>query len=177
MFAIRLESNSSQSSSGKQNNGTERWGPDKMRNMDSNSSKMEVTIGEDLQDNRPVVKERPIWLTESTVVENTSTRVIVYIYNNNCSYKILFYNVQIVFEFNLKDSDKMNNKDSTEGAPVEFTPDVDIMTVLLQHEKRAGQTDGTGKKNGPDGDSSDEDFSKTIKNEPSVGSGNTNLIN
>jgi len=71
----------------------------------------------------------------------------------------------------------MNNKDSTEGAPVEFTPDVDIMTVLLQHEKRAGQTDETGKKNGPDGDSSDEDFSKTIKNEPSVGSGNTNLIN
>ena len=53
----------------------ERWGPDKMRNMDSNSSKMEVTIGEDLQDNRPVIKERPIWLTESTVVENTSTRV------------------------------------------------------------------------------------------------------
>lgn len=66
----------------------------------------------------------------------------------------------------------MNNKDSTEGAPVEFTPDVDIMTVLLQHEKRASQTDGNGKKNGPDGDSSDEDFSKTIKNEPSVGSGN-----
>lgn len=56
-------------------NGMERWGPDKMRNLDSNSSKMEVTIGEDLQDNRPVIKERPIWLTESTVVENTSTRV------------------------------------------------------------------------------------------------------
>lgn len=74
MFIIRLESNSTQSS-GKQNNGMERWGPDKMRNMDSNSSKMEVTIGEDLQDNRPVIKERPIWLTESTVVENTSTRV------------------------------------------------------------------------------------------------------
>lgn len=59
----------------------ERWGPDKMRNLDANSSKMEVTIGEDLQDNRPVVKERPIWLTESTVVENTSTRV-----RNNFSY-------------------------------------------------------------------------------------------
>jgi len=56
-------------------NGMERWGPDKMRNLDSNISKMEVTIGEDLQDNRPVIKERPIWLTESTVVENTSTRV------------------------------------------------------------------------------------------------------
>lgn len=81
MFVIRLESNLSQSSGGKQNNGMERWGPDKMRNMDSNSSKMEVTIGEDLQDNRPVVKERPIWLTESTVVENTSTRV-----RNNSSY-------------------------------------------------------------------------------------------
>lgn len=62
----------------------ERWGPDKMRNMDSNNSKMEVTIGEDLQDNRPVIKERPIWLTESTVVENTSTRV-----RNSFSYFIL----------------------------------------------------------------------------------------
>jgi hypothetical protein len=70
-----LESNSSQPSSGKQNNGMERWGPDKMRNLDANNSKMEVTIGEDLQDNRPVIKERPIWLTESTVVENTSVRV------------------------------------------------------------------------------------------------------
>jgi len=56
-------------------NGMERWGPDKMRNLDTNSSKMEVTVSEDLQDNRPVVKERPIWLTESTVVENTSARV------------------------------------------------------------------------------------------------------
>jgi len=72
---VRLESATSQSSGGKQMNGMERWGPDKMRNLDSNSSKMEVTIGEDLQDNRPVIKERPIWLTESTVVENTSTRV------------------------------------------------------------------------------------------------------
>lgn len=79
-----MESNSSQPNS-KQSNGTERWGPDKMRNMDSNSSKMEVTIGEDLQDNRPVVKERPIWLTESTVVENTSTRV-----RNNSLYLDLF---------------------------------------------------------------------------------------
>lgn len=82
LFIIRLESNSTQSS-GKQNNGMERWGPDKMRNLDSNSSKMEVTIGEDLQDNRPVIKERPIWLTESTVVENTSTRV-----RNNSSYQM-----------------------------------------------------------------------------------------
>lgn len=70
----------------------------------------------------------------------------------------------------------MDNKDSTEGAPLEFTPDVDIMTVLLQHEKRAEQ-DGPGKKNVPDADSSDEDFSKTVKNEPSIGSGNIiNLI-
>lgn len=66
----------------------------------------------------------------------------------------------------------MDNKDNIEGAPLEFTPDVDIMTVLLQHEKRAGQTDGPGKKNGPDVDSSDEDLSKTVKNEPSIGSGN-----
>jgi len=66
-------------------NGMERWGPDKMRNLDSNSSKMEVTIGEDIQDNRPVIKERPIWLTESTVVENNSTRV-----RNNFSYFYLF---------------------------------------------------------------------------------------
>lgn len=66
----------------------------------------------------------------------------------------------------------MDNKDSTEGTPLEFTPDVDIMTVLLQHEKRAVQTDGSGMKNTPDADSSDEDFSKTVKNEPSViGSG------
>lgn len=70
----------------------------------------------------------------------------------------------------------MDNKDNTEEAPLEFTPDVDIMTVLLQHEKRAGQSDGTGKKNAPDADSSDEDFSKTVKNEPSIGSGNTFLI-
>lgn len=75
IYVIRLESNNSQSSGGKQINNMERWGPDKMRNMDSNSSKMEVTLGEDLQDNRPVIKERPIWLTESTVVENTSSRV------------------------------------------------------------------------------------------------------
>lgn len=66
----------------------------------------------------------------------------------------------------------MDTKDQTEGAPIEFTPDVDIMTVLLQHEKRADQTDGPGKKSGQDVDSSDEDFSKTIKNEPSIGSGN-----
>lgn len=66
----------------------------------------------------------------------------------------------------------MDNKDNTEGAPLEFTPDVDIMTVLLQHEKRAGQSDGPGKKNAPDADSSDEDFSKAVKNEPSIGSGN-----
>lgn len=65
----------------------------------------------------------------------------------------------------------MDNKDNTEGAPLEFTPDVDIMTVLLQHEKRA-ETDGPGKKNGPDADSSDEDLSKIVKNEPSIGSGN-----
>lgn len=70
----------------------------------------------------------------------------------------------------------MDNKDNTEGAPLEFTPDVDIMTVLLQHEKRAGQTDGPGKKPVPDADSSDEDFSKTVKNEPSLGSGNTILL-
>lgn len=82
MYLIRLELPSTQSASSKQNNGMERWGPDKMRNLDANSSKMEVTIGEDLQDNRPVVKERPIWLTESTVVENTSTRVR----NNKFSY-------------------------------------------------------------------------------------------
>lgn len=75
LYPNRLESATSQSSNNKSNNGMERWGPDKMRNLDSNNSKMEVTIGEDLQDNRPVVKERPIWLTESTVVENTSTRV------------------------------------------------------------------------------------------------------
>jgi len=73
MHCIRLES-SSQPSGNKQNN-AERWGPDKMRNLDANNSKMEVTIGEDVQDNRPAVKERPVWLTESTVVENTSTRV------------------------------------------------------------------------------------------------------
>jgi len=48
-------------------------------------------------------------------------------------------------------------------APLEFTPDVDIMTVLLQHEKRADQTDKAGKKIGQDADSSDE---------PSIGSGN-----
>lgn len=84
MFTIRLESSStSQSLGNKQSNGTDRWGPDKMRNLDSNNSKMEVTIGEDLQDNRPVIKERPIWLTESTVVENTSTRV-----RNNYSYPV-----------------------------------------------------------------------------------------
>lgn len=82
---VRLES-ATQSSGGKQINGMERWGPDKMRNLDSNNSKMEVTIGEDLQDNRPVVKERPIWLTESTVVENTSTRV-----RNNFYIFFLFY--------------------------------------------------------------------------------------
>lgn len=71
-----MESSTTQSSGGtKQTNNMERWGPDKMRNVDANSSKMEVTLGEDIQDNRPVVKERPIWLTESTVVENTSTRV------------------------------------------------------------------------------------------------------
>lgn len=81
-YVIRLESNNSQSLGGKQNNNMERWGPDKMRNMDSNSSKMEVTLGEDLQDNRPVVKERPIWLTESTVVENTSSRV------SDCFFKV-----------------------------------------------------------------------------------------
>lgn len=50
------------------------------------------------------------------------------------------------------------------------------MTVLLQHEKRADQTDGPGKKGAPDGDSSDDDFSKTIKNEPSIGSGNSVLL-
>lgn len=70
----------------------------------------------------------------------------------------------------------MDNKDSTEGAPLEFTPDVDIMTVLLQHEKRAEQTDDPGKKNVPDADSSDEDFSKTIKIEPSIGSGNIIVV-
>lgn len=70
----------------------------------------------------------------------------------------------------------MDNKDSTEGAPLEFTPDVDIMTVLLQHEKRAGQTDGPGMKNAPDADSSDEDFSKTLNNEPSIGPGITVLL-
>jgi len=70
----------------------------------------------------------------------------------------------------------METKDHTEEAPLEFTPDVDIMTVLLQHEKRADQTDGPGKKNGQDADSSDEDFSKTIKNEPSLGSGNKMLL-
>jgi len=75
-----LEQAVSQSSGNKQINNMDRWGPDKMRNMDSNNSKMEVTIGEDLQDNRPAVKERPIWLTESTVVENTSTRVRNYFY-------------------------------------------------------------------------------------------------
>lgn len=75
MYLNRLESALSQSSGNKSSNGMERWGPDKMRNLDANNSKMEVTIGEDLQDNRPVVKERPIWLTESTVVENTATRV------------------------------------------------------------------------------------------------------
>ncbi|XP_060858217.1 general transcription factor IIE subunit 1-like isoform X2 [Metopolophium dirhodum] len=126
---LGLESATPQSSGAKQMNGMERWGPDKMRNLDSNSSKMEVTIGEDLKDNRPVVKERPIWLTESTVVENTSTR----------------------------DSIEMETK-----APLEFTPDVDIMTVLLQHEKRAYQTDKAGKKSGQDADSSDE---------PSIGLG------
>lgn len=72
---IRLESSTSQPVGNKQNNNAERWGPDKMRNLDANNSKMEVIIGEDLQDNRPAVKERPIWLTESTVVESTSTRV------------------------------------------------------------------------------------------------------
>lgn len=70
----------------------------------------------------------------------------------------------------------MDNKDSTEGAPLEFTPDVDIMTVLLQHEKRAGQTDGPAKKNGPDAESSDEDLSKTVKKEPSIGSGNIIIL-
>lgn len=70
----------------------------------------------------------------------------------------------------------MDTKDNTEGAPLEFTPDVDIMTVLLQHEKRAEQTDGPGKKSGQDADSSDDDFSKTLKNEPSIGSGNTILL-
>lgn len=85
-------------------------------------------------------------------------------------YKLFFFLIYF------KDSVEMDNKDSTEGAPLEFTPDVDIMTVLLQHEKRAGQTDGPGKKNVNDGDSSDEDFSKTIKNEPSIGLGNTILL-
>jgi len=133
---------------------------------------MEVTIGEDLQDNRPVIKERPIWLTESTVVENTSTRV-----RDNFPYSVLFTIFVICFCIYFKDSAEMDNKDNTDGAPLEFTPDVDIMTVLLQHEKRAGQTDGPGKKNGPDGgDSSDEDFSKTVKNEPSIGSGNSILL-
>jgi len=70
----------------------------------------------------------------------------------------------------------MDNKDSAEGTPLEFTPDVDIMTVLLQHEKRAEQTDGSGMKSAPDAESSDEDFSKTIKNEPSIGSGNNMLL-
>lgn len=70
----------------------------------------------------------------------------------------------------------MDNKDNAEGTPLEFTPDVDIMTVLLQHEKRAEQTDGSGKKSAPDAESSDEDFSKTIKNEPSIGSGNNILL-
>jgi len=74
------------------------------------------------------------------------------------------------------DSIEMETKDHTEEAPLEFTPDVDIMTVLLQHEKRADQTDGPGKKSGQDADSSDEDFSKTIKNEPSLGSGNKMLL-
>ncbi|XP_050432337.1 general transcription factor IIE subunit 1 [Adelges cooleyi] len=136
---LGLDSSNLQGSGNRQNNGMERWGPDKMRNMD-NSNKMEVTIGEDLQDNRPVVKERPVWLTESTVVENTSTR----------------------------DSVEMDIKDNTEGNALDFTPDVDIMTVLLQHEKRADQTDASGKK---DADSSDEELSKTIKNEGSIGSG------
>lgn len=75
------------------------------------------------------------------------------------------------FKINLKDSVEIDNKVSTEGVPIEFTPDVDIMTVLLQHEKRAGQTDGPGMKNAPNADSSDEDFSKTLKNEPSIVSG------
>lgn len=66
----------------------------------------------------------------------------------------------------------MDNKDNTEEAPLEFTPDVDIMTVLLQHEKRAEQTDGPGMKSAPDADSSDDDFSKTVKNEPTIASGN-----
>jgi len=70
----------------------------------------------------------------------------------------------------------MDTKDHTEGAQLEFTPDVDIMTVLLQHEKRADQTDGPSKKSGQDAESSDEDFTKTIKNEPSIGSGNITLL-
>lgn len=70
----------------------------------------------------------------------------------------------------------MDTKDNAEGAPLEFTPDVDIMTVLLQHEKRAGQSDGPGNKGAPDADSSDDDFSKAVKNEPSIASGLTFLL-
>uniref|UniRef100_A0A8D8SHI5 General transcription factor IIE subunit 1 n=2 Tax=Cacopsylla melanoneura TaxID=428564 RepID=A0A8D8SHI5_9HEMI len=113
--------------------GGKQWSGEATRNMGfiTDDTKVNVMVGDDaIKEAATVVKERPVWMTESTIItndESTSNATVV----------------------------KDDLMDTNEPSPPPGSDD--IMSVLLQHEKRGQKEKGGGVSNKDQSDSDDSD--------------------
>uniref|UniRef100_A0A8D9A8V4 General transcription factor IIE subunit 1 n=1 Tax=Cacopsylla melanoneura TaxID=428564 RepID=A0A8D9A8V4_9HEMI len=121
--------------------GGKQWSGEATRNMGfiTDDTKVNVMVGDDaIKEAATVVKERPVWMTESTIItndESTSNATVV----------------------------KDDLMDTNEPSPPPGSDD--IMSVLLQHEKRGQKEKGGGmfNKDQSDSDDSDSDLKQIMR--------------
>lgn len=120
-----------------QSGGSKQWSGEATRNMGfiTDDTKVNVMVGDDaIKEAATVVKERPVWMTESTIITNdessSSTSMV-----------------------------KEELMDTSEVTPAPGSDD--IMSVLLQHEKR-GQKGGVAKEDS-DSNESDSDIKQMMR--------------
>lgn len=120
-------------------NGDELWSGEATRNQGFavEEARVDVTIGDDnhIESSKP--KERPIWMTESTVITNDEKAI---------------------------ETPGGASQPSTSGMARNRKENEDIMSVLLQHEKQANKVDpleaalkANGSSSDSSGDSSDDE--------------------
>uniref|UniRef100_A0A8D8Y346 General transcription factor IIE subunit 1 n=1 Tax=Cacopsylla melanoneura TaxID=428564 RepID=A0A8D8Y346_9HEMI len=113
--------------------GGKQWSGEATRNMGfiTDDTKVNVMVGDDaIKEAATVVKERPVWMTESTIITNDESAS----------------NATVV---------KDDLMDTNEPSPPPGSDD--IMSVLLQHEKRGQKEKGGGVSNKDQSDSDDSD--------------------
>lgn len=129
------------------NRSGEVWSGEATRHKSTEETQVAVTIGDESAsaEGKEAPKERPVWLLESTVIDAETSQVSEFVIKLNYYLPYLMIFLKIIFQAGilLDDNSSSAPTTTTSNTAANAKNTEDIMSVLLQHEKRGGTQNQT----------------------------------